>query len=151
MPTQTQPPAYARIAHLEQQVDQLQRDNDGLRTALRYVIDETLGVFDALERQTETGKTRLDRTLTRQFTDTRLINELTQHGCDRQGLVATRRRRPRILESASRGHPATALGKTGGNRYFRRRSSGIALDAGCNRRRAAAGWSGRRRRRGSPA
>ena len=68
--------ADTRIAYLEQQLAQLQRDNDGLRTALKYVINETVSVFDALERQTEAGRLRLDRTLTRSFTDSKLINEL---------------------------------------------------------------------------
>jgi hypothetical protein len=73
----------ARIARLEQLLDELQQENaqlktdvEGLRVAIRTLVSEAFGVFDAIERQTEAGKMRMERTLGRPFTDMKLVDEL---------------------------------------------------------------------------
>jgi hypothetical protein len=42
------------------------------------VIGETFGVFEAIDRQTEAGKDRLERALGRPFTDRKLIDQLLE-------------------------------------------------------------------------
>ena len=65
-------------AHLKDDVAHLHDDLDGLRVAIRHVVSEAFGVFDAIDRQTEAGKMRLEKTLGRQFTRSTLIDELAK-------------------------------------------------------------------------
>lgn len=74
----------ARIARLEQLLDeqqeeiaQLKDDLEGLRSALQHVVGEAFGVLEAVDRQTEAGKQRLERMLGRPFNNTKLIDQLT--------------------------------------------------------------------------
>jgi hypothetical protein len=75
----------ARIARLEELLDEMQRENtelradlEGLRLALRGVTSETFGVLEAIGRQTEAAKNRLERALGRPFTDKKLIDLLVR-------------------------------------------------------------------------